>query len=250
MEKLIEFKNLRISLGDRILYDGLNLCVNKTDRFIFLGPNGAGKSLLLELISLGYCNELAQRYEGLKVSGTINDADGNNLLDPSVERTIAYAQQEEDFYKGDTVIQGASTACAGVGIELDEDRLDYLLDKFSLKNAKKKKIEKSFSYGERKIIHLIFTILKLRATDILLLDEPLNHLSFKNSQVFNEVINEEISRNPNLAVIMVSHCRAMDFTRKAMIYDVSTKSIKTSPYESYNCFRDEIGVELGCNTCT
>lgn len=100
--------------------------------------------------------------------------------------------------------------------------------------------------GAGKMIHLICVALKLKVCPVLLLDEPLNHLSFRNSQLFNKLINEIISKNPELAIIMVSHCRAVDFTQKVLIYDMPTKNIKTSEYLPYNCFVDDIGRELGC----
>ena len=246
MEKLIEFKDVTISLQDRILYDKLNLRINKGDRYIYLGPNGVGKSLLLELLAYGYCGDLCNRYEGLKVTGVIEDSEGNDLLDPQTHRVFAYAQQVEDFYENTTVLEEAETSCAGVGLELDERELDRLLDMFSLSDKKTKKVKKNVSFGEGKMIHLICVALKLEKCPVLLLDEPLNHLSFRNSQLFNRLINEMIGKNPDLSIIMVSHCRAVDFTQKAMIYDTSTKTIKTSNYSPYNCFADDIGRELGC----
>lgn len=246
MEKLIEFKDLTITLHDRVLYDKLNLQINKGDRYIYLGPNGVGKSLLLELLAYGYCGDLCERYDGLKVSGVIEDGEGNDLLDPQTRRLFAYAQQVEDFYENTTVYEEAETACAGVGLDLDEGELDRLLKMFSLSDKKTKKIKRNVSFGEGKIIHLICVALKLKRCPVLLLDEPLNHLSFRNSQLFNRLINEVISNNPDLAIIMVSHCRAVDFTQKALIYDLPTKKIKFSNYIPYNCFADDIGRELGC----
>ena len=246
MGKLIEFKDVTISLHDRVLYDKLNLTINSGDRYIFLGPNGVGKSLLLEILAYGYCGDLCNRYEGLKVTGVIEDGDGNDLLDPQTQRQFAYAQQVEDFYENTTVREEAETSCAGVGLELDEPELDRLLEMFSLSDKKSKKIKRNVSFGEGKMIHLICVALKLKVCPVLLLDEPLNHLSFRNSQLFNKLINEVISKNPDLAIIMVSHCRAVDFTQKAMMYELPTKSIKLTDYSPYNCFADDIGRELGC----
>lgn len=87
-----------------------------------------------------------------------------------------------------------------------------------------------------KIVHLISRFLKLDASNVLLLDEPLNHLSFKNSKVLNELLREEIKVNPNLVIIMVSHCRAMDFTDRAMVYNQENRSIQFKSYRSYDCF--------------
>lgn len=241
MEKLIEFKNLTVKLRDKVLYDSLNLTIFEGDRYVFLGPNGVGKSLLLELVALGYSNELCRRYKGLSVSGEILDGKGNNLLNPTVDRYISYATQMEDFYKNATIYDEAETACHGVGAELDEDKLDYLLERFDILEKKKKKIKNNVSFGEAKIIHLITRILKLENTNLLLLDEPLNHLSFKNSKRFNEVVLEEIDKDEKLAIIMISHCRAVSFAKQALVYDADSNNLRIVEYQAYDCFGDSFG---------
>lgn len=245
MEKLIEFKDVKITLGGRVLFPRINFTINKGDKYMLLGKNGSGKSLLLELIFAGYTNELKHRYSGLTVEGKILDADGNNLLDPSVHRKISYVTQNEDFHDNATFLSEGKTACRGVGIDFDEERFDELLEQFDLKSKKREKIKKNVSCGEGKIIHLITRIQKLDATNILLLDEPLNHLSFHNSKVFNDIIEDIAAENPDLTVIMISHCRAVNFTDKVMQYNYEKQIMETRVYKAYNCF--EIDDEcFGC----
>ncbi|SFC66528.1 ATP-binding cassette domain-containing protein [Ruminococcus albus] len=240
MKRLLEFKNVTITINDEVLYNDLNLVINEGDRFIFLGPNGVGKSLLLKLISLGYSRNLQSEYKGLNVKGQILDKSGNDLLDPSVARKhISYSEQMDTPYNNTTILEEAETACAGSEIDLDEAKLDHLLDTFNLSKKKKKRIKDNVSGGEGKLIQLITRILKLQKADILILDEPLNHLSFENSRKFNDVIIEEIKENPNLAIIMVSHCRAANFTDKALVYDKSSKTLKIVKYSAYDCFSDD-----------
>lgn len=244
MKKLLEFKNVTISINDEVLYDNLNLVINEGERFIFLGPNGVGKSLLLKLISLGYSRNLQNEYKGLKVNGQILDKDGNDLLNPSTARKhISYSDQIDTPYNNTTILEEAETACAGSEIDLDEKELDRLLDIFNLTKKKKKRIKGSVSGGEGKLIQLITRILKLQKADILILDEPLNHLSFENSRKFNDVIIQEIKKKPNLAIIMVSHCRAANFTDKALLYNKSSKTLSIVDYSAYDCFSDDF-----CNT--
>lgn len=245
MEKLIEFKNVKISLNRRMLYPDINFVINKGDRYMLLGKNGSGKSLLLELIFGGFTNELKHRYGGLKVEGKILDVEGNNLLDPAVHRKISYVTQNEDFHNNGTFLSEGKTACRGVGIDFDEEWFDELLEKFELKTKKYEKIKKNVSCGEGKIIHLITRIQKLSATNILLLDEPLNHLSFQNSKVFNDIIEEIAMENPDLTVIMVSHCRAVSFTDKVMQYNYEKQVMETRSYKAYNCFE----IDDGCFRC-
>ncbi len=240
MKKLLEFKNVTISINDEVLYNDLNLGISEGDRFIFLGPNGVGKSLLLKLISLGYSRNLQSEYKGLKVKGQILDKSGNDLLDPNIARKhISYSEQMDTPYNNTTILEEAETACAGSEIDLDEAKLDRLLDTFNLTKKKKKRIKGNVSGGEGKLIQLITRILKLKKADILILDEPLNHLSFENSRKFNDVIIEEIKSKPELAIIMVSHCRAANFTDKALVYDRSSKNLKIIDYSAYDCFSDD-----------
>lgn len=240
MKRLIEFKNVTISIDDEILYDSLNLVINEGDRFIFLGPNGVGKSLLLRLLSEGYSNYLKSEYKGLKVKGQILDKDGNDLLDPNTTRkNISYSEQIDNPYSNTTILEEAETACAGSEIDLDEAKLDHLLEVFNLTKKKRKRIKGNVSGGEGKLIQLITRILKLKVANILILDEPLNHLSFENSRKFNDVIIGEIKNKPELAIIMVSHCRAANFTDKALVYDKATKTLKIVYYEAYDCFTDD-----------
>lgn len=236
MKELIKFQDVTISIGERILFDHLDLTINEGDRFILSGQNGTGKSLLLNLLADGYTNRIAKEYKGLKVKGEVLDANGDDLMNPKTIRSIAYAEQKESFYSNSTVFSEAETACHGSDIELDEDKLDYLLEKFGIEHLKKKRIRNQVSGGEGKIISLITRILKLPASDILLLDEPLNHLSFQNSKVFNEIMLEEIQAKPNLAIIMVSHCRAVNFVDKALMFEPVAKKLAQTSYTSYDCF--------------
>ncbi len=247
MGEQIIFDNFSVKLKENVLYQNLNFAIEDEDRYIFLGPNGIGKSLLFELIFLGNSRELNSRYRGLTVSGRIMDASDNDLLNPSTSRKIAYVTQVEDFYKGMTIREICETACRGVGLKLNDERLDYFLDRFGISEKKNLKIKSNISFGEGKIVHIISRLMKLEAVGVLLLDEPLNHLSFKNSKVLNDLIQEEIKRNPNLIVIMISHCRAMDFTNKAMVYNTKNRSIEIKPYHSYDCFSIDEYCEQNCD---
>lgn len=236
MSKQIIIEDLVVKLKDRVLYDHLNLRIEVGSKYVFLGPNGIGKSLLFELIFLGYSNELASRYKGLTVTGNIVDEEGKDLLNPSEKRGIAYVSQDEQFYRGMTIKEMCQTSCNGAGIELNENKLDDLLSRFGILEKKNQKIKNNLSFGEGKIVHIISRLLKLDNMNLLLLDEPLNHLSFKNSKVLNDIIAEEIIKNPGLSIIMISHCRAMNFANEAMVYNVSEKNIVIKPYQSYDCF--------------
>src|SRR5438105_1473627 len=48
---LLDFHNVTVQRGDRIILDGLNLSIGQGEHVAVLGPNGSGKSTLIKLIS-------------------------------------------------------------------------------------------------------------------------------------------------------------------------------------------------------
>ena len=237
MNKLVEVKNLTIKLGERVLFENLNFTIEKGDSYMLLGDNGTGKSLLLELIALGNYEDLREKYAGLTTQGEILNSNGENLLSPKVEnRRIVYVTQNENFYNNATILSQVCTTCNGAGVELNEDELDALLEYFEIKTNKNKKLKNNLSYGEGKLVHLVSKLLTLEKADILLLDEPLNHLSFKNSKRLNDLIIKIKNNNPDLAILTISHCCAINFVDKALRYNYNEKKMETFNYSSYDCF--------------
>ena len=48
---IIEFKNITLSYGKRIILDNINFKINEGQIFGMLGPNGVGKSTIFNLIT-------------------------------------------------------------------------------------------------------------------------------------------------------------------------------------------------------
>ena len=51
LDTVIEFENVSLSFGNRLILDNLNFKVNKGSIHGMLGPNGAGKSTIFNLIT-------------------------------------------------------------------------------------------------------------------------------------------------------------------------------------------------------
>jgi len=47
---VLQIKELKKKFGDKILFDGCSLSVNKGERIALIGPNGAGKTTLFRII--------------------------------------------------------------------------------------------------------------------------------------------------------------------------------------------------------
>ena len=50
-ETVIEFENVSLSYGNRLILDNINFKINKSSIHGMLGPNGAGKSTIFNLIT-------------------------------------------------------------------------------------------------------------------------------------------------------------------------------------------------------
>ena len=48
---MIEFENISLSYGDRLILDNINFKINHSEIFGMLGPNGVGKSTIFNLIT-------------------------------------------------------------------------------------------------------------------------------------------------------------------------------------------------------
>ena len=48
---IIEFENISLSYGDRLILDNISFKINQTEIFGMLGPNGVGKSTIFNLIT-------------------------------------------------------------------------------------------------------------------------------------------------------------------------------------------------------
>ena len=238
MQTLIKFENFCLWNSEKLFYENVNFCINQGDKYIFIGPNGSGKTLLMEIMQMGISREMAKKYGNLHVSGNILDANGNDLLRPSQDeaRKISYVSQFASFLENCTVKEQIYHECCYLCGDVQECEMAELIYAFDSKIELNRKIKGHLSGGEEKIIQLVSGIIKARRANVLLLDEPLNHLAFKNSAIFNDILKDEIKKNPQLAIVMITHCRAMDFAENEMHYDHNAKQFIIRPYLSYDCF--------------
>ena len=49
-DKLLEVKDLCVSVDDKLILDGINITVNKGETHVLMGQNGTGKSTLVSTI--------------------------------------------------------------------------------------------------------------------------------------------------------------------------------------------------------
>ena len=158
--------NLTHSYGDKILFLGAELEVERGDRIAFVGPNGAGKSTLLRLV-MG----TEQPNEGVARLGE------HNVVARYFEQNQAEAL---DLSK--TVIDTMYEAVP----DWTQTQVRSLLGSFCLSNDSVFKEVGKLSGGEK--ARLALALMLLSPCNLLVLDEPTNHLDIPAKQMLEDAL--------------------------------------------------------------
>ena len=143
---LIEFENVSLSYGNRLILDNINFKINQTEIFGMLGPNGVGKSSIFNLIT----GLISPKNGKIKINGeTVNNY-------PIYLRTkkfkLGYVPQYGGYFSDLTLLDNLK-AIGEIVVEnkmLMNERINYLLSKFELDNIKDVKA-KLLSGGQKKV---------------------------------------------------------------------------------------------------
>ncbi|MEY4590170.1 MAG: hypothetical protein RL497_2246 [Pseudomonadota bacterium] len=207
---LLKLDNLMLAYGQQVLFDSIQLLLNKGDRLCLVGRNGVGKSTLLKVIE-----------------GFVEPDGGSRWLDTSVN--VAGLSQDLPDANDDCVLDYVASGLAQLGqdlaqyqrcIESPEADLDLMatlqsrieaVDGWSLQNRIEQVLTRlelspndrlaDLSGGWRRRAALARAL--VCQPDVLLLDEPTNHLDIKAI----EWLEAEIKQFAG-AVVFITHDRA------------------------------------------
>lgn len=178
--EVVEIKELTHTYGEKILFLGTHLLIERGDRVAFLGPNGAGKSTLLRLI-----NGLEQPTEGVVKLGD------HNVIPSYFEQNQAEA------------LDLAKTVMETIHHEVPQWKdveVRSLLGRFLFSGETVFKQVEALSGGEK--ARLALAKMLLQPANLLILDEPTNHLDIPAKEMLEEALKEYDG-----TVIIVSHDR-------------------------------------------
>ena len=177
----IEFENLSLSYGNRLILDNINFKINKGEIFGMLGPNGAGKSTIFNLLT-GLIKPDSGRIK-------INSVDVTDY--PVYLRTkkfkVGYVPQWGGFLS-ELTLEDNLIAIGEIVIEnkiLIKDKVNYLINKFDLDNLRSIKA-KFLSGGQKR--KLVIALALLSEPRVLLLDEPFAALDVLTIKMLQEII--------------------------------------------------------------
>ena len=194
---MIEFENISLSYGDRLILDNINFKINHSEIFGMLGPNGVGKSTIFNLIT-----------------GLINPSNGKIKIDgeevneyPIYLRAkkfkIGYVPQYGGYFHDLTLMENLHA----VGeiqiheIKIRNEKIEELISKFELESATDIPA-KFLSGGQKK--KLVIALALLSDPKVLLLDEPFAALDVLTIKMLKELIVNLQMQN-NLSVCICDH---------------------------------------------
>lgn len=237
----LTLNNIKKYYGGTQIIDNICFEVHDGEKVGIVGKNGCGKSTIIKLImglegeysgnisikkdaKLGYVDQIPDYDEEFKVSNVLNTAfniqhevlksmeklekDMENLTEDKLDKTLknyTELQQKYEQLGGYEIEEKLSKVC--VGLNITEDFKDRSFSTLS---------------GGEKTTTLLAKVL-LQNPDILLLDEPSNHLDLKSIEWL-----EDFLKNYKGAVLIVSHDRY--FLDKVTTKIVEIEDMKSKTY--------------------
>ena len=185
---IIEFENISLSYGNRLILDNLNFKINEGQIFGMLGPNGVGKSTIFNLIT----GLISPNNGKIKITG--KDVTNYPVYLRTKKFKVGYVPQYGGFFN-DLTLHDNLKAISEIVIENKNSRLErinYLISKFELDNLKDIKA-KFLSGGQKK--KLVIALSLLSEPKVLLLDECFAALDVLTIKMLQEIIVNLQSEN-------------------------------------------------------
>lgn len=152
-QKVIDLQKISQAYGEKVIYQDLDLTIERGDKIVLVGPNGAGKSTLLKILA-----------DELPINGGKREAG-------YATRVGYYSQHRaEALNENNTVLEEVLGACT----TLREEDARAILGTFLFRRTDVEKRCGVLSGGEKSRLNLVKFLVD--PPNLLLMDEPTTHL--------------------------------------------------------------------------
>jgi ATP-binding cassette, subfamily F, member 3 len=164
---VLDLRDVSKAYGTRVIFDRINVHIERGDRIALIGPNGVGKSTMMRMLSGVEAPDSGARTEGHQVVMQYFAQDEATRLDPT--------QTVYQILAGNAPIHMMPS-------------VRNILGGFLFSGDDIEKFVRVLSGGER--TRLAVARMLLRPSNTLLLDEPTNHLDLDSKDVLLEALED------------------------------------------------------------
>jgi lipopolysaccharide export system ATP-binding protein len=197
INSIIEFNNVSLSYGNRLILDNINFQINQGQIFGMLGPNGVGKSTIFNLIT----GLISPKNGIIKIAG--EDVTDYPIYLRTRKFKVGYVPQYGGYFN-DLTLHDNLKAISEIVIDNKNyriERINYLISKFELDNLKEIKA-KFLSGGQKK--KLVIALALLSEPRVLLLDECFAALDVLTIKMLQEII-VNLQHENNITICICDH---------------------------------------------
>ncbi len=196
------------SAPERRILEGLDLVVNKGERFAIVGPSGCGKSTLLNLLgTLDAPTEGQVIVDGIDIAGLNEDE-----IAQIRSQKIGFVFQMHHLLPQCTALENALVPTLALTKRPNSaevaDRAKGLFERVGL-GDKLDRLPSQLSGGERQRVAIVRSL--INSPRLLLADEPTGALDEDNAKRLMELL-ADLNDSEGIALIVVTHDRALAAT--------------------------------------
>lgn len=184
---LVRAENVAVGIGERILFEDVNIDLREGEAIEIRGRNGAGKTTLIRMILAS-----GNSFDGGPVLYS-----GDIFLDPQV-RIGVYEQEIDERYLSDPLEKAIEKLYMSRDLSISDTKIRQLLADYLFTDADRMTPLARLSGGQK----ARFQIIAMLANDpqLLILDEPTNHLDLPSIEELETALAKYSG-----AIIYVSH---------------------------------------------
>ena len=184
---LVRAENVAVGIGERILFEDVNIDLREGEAIEIRGRNGAGKTTLIRMILAS-----GKSFDGGPVLYS-----GDIFLDPQV-RIGVYEQEIDEKYLADPLEKAIEKLYMSRDLSISDTKIRQLLADYLFADADRMTPLARLSGGQK----ARFQIISMLANDpqLLILDEPTNHLDLPSIEELETALAKYSG-----AILYVSH---------------------------------------------